>query len=106
MSDMEISKVLAQMRALSAEIRRPVLPDAAAPGTVKFGEVMRNAIDGVNQQQAAANDLVTKFETGAADVSVAEVMISMQKASLSFQAMTEVRNRLVEAYQQVMNMPI
>lgn len=106
MSDMEISKVLAQMRALSAEIHRPVLPEAAAPGSVKFGEVMRNAIDNVNQQQAAANDLVTKFETGAADVSVAEVMISMQKASLSFQAMAEVRNRLVEAYQQVMNMPI
>lgn len=106
MSDMEISKVLAQMRALSAEIQRPALPEAGAAGSVQFGEVMRNAVNTVNQQQAAANDLMTKFETGAADVSVAEVMISMQKASLSFQAMAEVRNRLVEAYQQVMNMPI
>jgi len=35
-----------------------------------------------------------------------EVMIALQKASLSFQAMTEVRNRLVSAYQDIMNMPI
>lgn len=106
MIEMEISKVLAQMRAIANEISRqpPAQPQPA--GTVKFGEVMNQAINAVNRQQAVANDLITKFETGAADVSVAEVMIAMQKASLSFQAMTEVRNRLVEAYQQVMSMPI
>jgi flagellar hook-basal body complex protein FliE len=39
-------------------------------------------------------------------VNLPEVMIAWQKASLSFQAMTEVRNRLVNAYQEIMNMPI
>ncbi len=107
MIEMEISKVLGQMRALSAEIQAPGQPaQAAGPGGVNFGEVLRQSIDSVSEQQAAAQSLATRFETGAADVSVAEVMVSMQKASLSFQAMTEVRNRLVEAYQQVMNMPI
>lgn len=107
MIDMEINKVLGQMRALSAQIQAPDPASAAtAAGGVNFGELLRQSIDSVNEQQAAAQSLATRFESGAADVSVAEVMVSMQKASLSFQAMTEVRNRLVEAYQQVMNMPI
>jgi flagellar hook-basal body complex protein FliE len=105
MIEMEISKVLSQMRALSSEIQGApqVQPGSSA---VKFGDVLRESIDAVNEQQSVASGLATKFESGDNDVSVAEVMISMQKASLSFQAMTEVRNRLVDAYQQVMNMPI
>jgi flagellar hook-basal body complex protein FliE len=104
MIEMEINKVLTQMRALSSEIQGA--PQAQPASSVSFGDVLRQSIDSVNEQQAVAKDLVTRFESGAKDVSVAEVMISMQKASLSFQAMNEVRNRLVEAYQQVMNMPI
>lgn len=109
MIEMEISKVLSQMRELSTELRTaPTAPGGAVGGTgnVQFGDVLRNAIDSVSEQQAAAQTLVTRFEGGAPDVSIAEVMVSMQKASLSFQAMNEVRNRLVDAYQQVMNMPI
>lgn len=104
MIEMEINRILSQMRALSGEIQgRPATP---AEESAPFGEILRQSIDAVSQQQAAASSLAARFESGATDVSVAEVMISMQKASLSFQAMTEVRNRLVEAYQQVMNMPI
>ena len=46
------------------------------------------------------------FETGEGDASLAEVMIAMQKSSLSFEAMVTVRNKLVEAYKDVMNMPM
>lgn len=104
MIEMEINKVLGQMRALSAEIQGQG-PAQPASG-VDFGDLLRQSIGQVNEQQAAATGLLSRFESGAPDVSVAEVMISMQKASLSFQAMNEVRNRLVEAYQQIMNMPI
>jgi flagellar hook-basal body complex protein FliE len=104
MIEVEINKVLSQMRSLSSEIQGQ--PQGQAPSPVNFGDLLRQSIESVNEQQSVATDLVTKFESGARDVSVAEVMISMQKASLSFQAMNEVRNRLVEAYQQVMNMPI
>lgn len=104
MIEMEINKVLSQMRALSGEIQAQ--PAAQAKSPVQFGDLLRQSIEQVSGQQAAAENLLVRFEGGAADVSVAEVMISMQKASLSFQAMNEVRNRLVEAYQQVMNMPI
>jgi flagellar hook-basal body complex protein FliE len=50
--------------------------------------------------------MVEAFEAGAANISLADVMVSTQKASVSFQAMLQVRNKLVEAYQDVMNMPM
>lgn len=104
MSDMEINKVLAQMRTMSTVLQ----PQAATPetGKVSFGEVMQQAVARVNEQQSVANDMATGFQTGASDASVAEVMVAMQKASLSFQAMTEVRNKLIDAYHEIMNMPI
>ena len=104
MSNMEINKVLAQMRAMSSALQ----PQANPPveNQVKFTEVMQQAIAKVNEQQATATEMATNFQTGAADVSVAEVMVEMQKASLSFRAMAEVRNKLVDAYHEIMNMPI
>lgn len=104
MSDMEINKVLSQMRALSSQVTPAARP--TEPGAPEFGQLMQNAISQVNQQQMHASKLMTGFETGTGDASLAEVMVAMQKSSLSFQAMTEVRNRLIEAYQEIMNMPV
>ena len=50
--------------------------------------------------------LTAAFERGDPSVSLAEVMITAQKASLQFTGMTEVRNKLLNAYQEVMNMPV
>jgi flagellar hook-basal body complex protein FliE len=50
--------------------------------------------------------MAAALERGDMNASLPEVMIALQKASLSFQAMTEVRNRLVSAYQEIMNMPM
>ncbi len=50
--------------------------------------------------------LTQAFETGEKDLDLAQVMIAVQKSSLSFDAMVQVRNKLVEAYKDVMNMPI
>ena len=108
MSQMEINKVLTQMRALSGSMGLPE-PNltAGAPGASgNFGQVLAQSIGKVNEQQAAATNMITDFQTGAGTASVAEVMVAMQKASLSFTAMTQVRNKLVEAYQEIMNMPI
>lgn len=109
MSSPEINSVLAQMRTLSQEIQSPPAnatnPMTQADGT-GFATAMQEAVENVNVQQASAANLLQRFETGADDTSVAEVMIEMQKASVSFQAMTEVRNRLVEAYREIMSMPL
>ncbi len=109
MSDMEINKVLTQMRALSGTLGLPetgLAQPAQATGSPTFGKILEQSISKVNEQQAVAQSLTTGFQTGTNTASVAEVMVAMQKASLSFTAMTQVRNKLIEAYQEVMNMPI
>jgi len=107
---MEINKVVEQMRALNTNLRQPIeMNPAEATQSVTgpgFGDVLKQAIEKVNEQQSIAGALVKDFQTGKADTSIAEVMVSMQKSSVSFQAMAEVRNRLVDAYREVMNMPI
>lgn len=82
-------------------------PDIAAdPNTPDFRTMFKNAIDNVNGQQMHASSLATRFENGDPQVDLPEVMIALQKASVSFQAMTEVRNKLVDAYKDIMNMPV
>ena len=102
--------VLAQMRALSAQARGLQMPSAVAAASatppVNFGDVMKNAINFVNDHQVKAAQLSDQFERGAQGVDVALVMVAIQKASLSFQAATQVRNKLVSAYQDIMNMPL
>ncbi|HEY3700507.1 MAG TPA: flagellar hook-basal body complex protein FliE [Spongiibacteraceae bacterium] len=71
-----------------------------------FGEMFQQAIGSVNATQQQAGALATSFEQGDPQVSLAQVMVASQKASVSFQALTQVRNRLVDAYKDIMNMPI
>lgn len=104
MSDMNINQVLAQMRNLSIEAGGAT-PQTTDPQS-DFAAMLKQSIDSVNNAQAHANNLATSFESGRPDVSLAEVMIASQKASVSFQAMLQVRNKLVEAYKDVMNMPM
>jgi len=109
MSQIEINKVLTQMRTLSGSMGLPETGFAQVtpgPGSTNFGQILEQSISKVNEQQGVAQSMITGFQTGTGSASVAEVMVAMQKASLSFTAMTQVRNKLVEAYQEVMNMPI
>jgi len=71
-----------------------------------FGEMFQQAINSVNDTQQQAGKLATSFETGDPKVSLAQVMVASQKASVSFQALTQVRNHLVDAYKDIMNMPV
>jgi flagellar hook-basal body complex protein FliE len=71
-----------------------------------FSGMFNNAINSVNETQQASGALATAYQQGDPSVSLSQVMVASQKASVSFQALTQVRNKLVEAYQDVMNMPI
>jgi flagellar hook-basal body complex protein FliE len=117
MSNMAIDAVLAQIRTLSAQSAAQVKPAAQAlasfqPGNVgapqgpAFAELFKQGVDSVNSTQQQADALADKWERGDPGVDLARVMIESQKASVSFRALTEVRNRLVSAYQDVMNMSI
>jgi flagellar hook-basal body complex protein FliE len=71
-----------------------------------FNELLHQAIGSVNEVQQQAGALATAYEKGDTQVSLAQVMVASQKASVSFQALTQVRNRLVDAYKDIMNMPM
>jgi len=71
-----------------------------------FGDLMTKAINNVNDVQQKSSSMADAYEKGVAGVDITDVMIASQKASVSFQAMVQVRNKLVEAYKDVMSMPI
>jgi flagellar hook-basal body complex protein FliE len=104
MSDINVNQVLAQMRAMSLEASGSA--GLENPGNNDFAFLLKKSIDSVNDTQQAAGKMAVAFESGDPKVSLAEVMIASQKASVSFQAMLQVRNKLVEAYQDIMNMPM
>ena len=104
MSTPEINQVLAQMRVARAQAAG-VAPEQPA-ARADFGELLQKSIAAVNETQQTAGDLRTSFERGVDGVDLAQVMIAAQKSSVSFEAMVAVRNKLVEAYKNVMSMPI
>lgn len=106
MNSISPQQLLNQIRTLNAELQSPLPNPARETSQVGFGSLLTNAIDEVNKSQLHATDMKRTFEAGNSDASLAEVMISVQKADLSFRAMTEVRNKLVTAYQEIMNMPV
>lgn len=105
MSDMQINQVLAQMRALaqSAGLEGAAPTEAGRPD---FANLLKQSLDQVSETQSAASDLRRAFETGDPNVSLVEVMVASQKSSVSFEAVNQVRNRLLSAYQQVMRMQV
>jgi flagellar hook-basal body complex protein FliE len=76
---------------------------AAAPS---FSETLRGAINGVSAAQEKAGALQRAFELGEPGADLARVMVASQESQVAFRATVEVRNRLVQAYQDVMNMPL
>lgn len=109
-----ISSILSQIRAHETRARADVpasnaiggiggVGATAAPG---FQQTLTNAIDKVSQTQATAGSLQQAFELGDPRADLARVMVAMQQSQVAFRATVEVRNRLVQAYQDVMNMPI
>jgi flagellar hook-basal body complex protein FliE len=109
MSDISsINQVLAEMRRLTAAAQSSPAEsgDGAATSGADFSALLKQSINQVNETQQAASKLSESFSAGDPSVDVAEVMVALQKAGVAFQAMTEVRNRLVTAYQDIMSMPV
>ncbi len=71
-----------------------------------FGNLLSKAINNVNALQKTSGNLQTRFDSGDQSVSLSDVMIARNKASVAFDATVQVRNKLVEAYKDLMNMPI
>lgn len=76
------------------------------PDTPKFSDMLSQAVGSVNELQQSSNDLKTAYDMGDPNVDITRVMIASEKASISFEALTQVRNRVVKAYEDIMNMPV
>lgn len=101
-----VDNLLAQMRvaAAAAGLREP--GQATQSGKVNFSEVLKSSLDGVAQVQSKSMAMQNAFVMGDDRVSLSDTMIAMQKASISFQTTIQVRNKFVQAYNDIMNMQV
>ena len=74
-------------------------------GKSGFGDYIQTAVESVNETQMNASDMRDAYERGE-DVALTDVVLSMQKSSLAFEATLQVRNKLLKAYNDVLNMPV
>jgi flagellar hook-basal body complex protein FliE len=102
-----VDQVLAEMRRLASVAQGSgVEAGTAQKGGADFASLLKQSVDQVNEMQQSATRLSTALSAGDPNVDVAQVMVALQKAGVAFQAMSEVRNRLVSAYQDVMSMQV
>jgi len=105
----EFNRLMLDMRSMQMDaMAQPKSAAQAVPelGQSSFADMLSQAINKVSDTQQASNQLATAFEIGKSGVDLTDVMVASQKASVSFQALTQVRNKLVQAYQDIMQMPV
>ncbi|MGX5915146.1 flagellar hook-basal body complex protein FliE [Aliidiomarina sp. Khilg15.8] len=99
----EMQSMLAEMQPQSQQVERVNQTNSAQSD---FGGMLKSAIDNINGLQQEAGDLRARIEMGDRSVSLAEAMIASQKSSIAFEAGVQVRNKVVDAYEKIMNMPV
>ncbi|MEY3938238.1 MAG: Flagellar hook-basal body complex protein FliE [Pseudomonadota bacterium] len=77
----------------------------APQGPSGFGDLVRQTVDKVNANQMQASKIASAYERGEG-VPLTDVVLSMQKSSLSFEATLQVRNKVLKAYEDILNMPV
>jgi flagellar hook-basal body complex protein FliE len=103
-----IDRMLSQLRTAAALAqRKPDVRDTGEPTSkTDFTSVLKNSLDKVAQSQGEAQRLSRAFSVGDPETNLQDVVIAMQKSTISFQQAVQVRNRLVQAYHDIMNMPV
>ena len=116
-SSSQIDSMLSMLRNTAAQAVAPsALVGGAAPlantsastasAKVSFADALKNSLGQVNQIQNQAQQLGDSFASGNNNVSISDVMIATQKANISLQTTVQVRNKMVAAYTDIMNMQI
>jgi len=103
----DTSQLLAQLRMAAAQVQpAPAEQPAQASPSASFSTLLSQSIDKVNAMQQTSSRMQEAFQMGDPNVSLSEVMIAKSKAGLAFDGMVQVRNKMVEAYQEIMRMPV
>ncbi len=103
---MKIDGLHSEMRAMQLEAFNANTPATGAKVGADFGNMLTQAINNVNDLQKASGNLQTRFDSGDPSVSLSDVMIARNKSGVAFDATIQIRNKLVEAYKDLMNMPV
>ena len=90
--------------ASAAQASAATLPTQKTEAT--FSTAFKNALTAVSAAQNQASALQNKVQAGAPDASLEETMVAMQKAQIGFQTALNVRNRMVQAYTDIMNIQV
>ena len=104
----KIQSMLAQLKAVATRAQDDV-PSVGAEKPAErldFAAALKSSLDQVNGAQARSQEMTRRFAAGDENVNLSDVMISMQKSSIAFQATVQARNKLVSAYQDIMNMQV
>lgn len=108
----DASRIEAMISQLRAAATRPAESEVQALAGEKpavkadFAAALKASLDQVNGAQVKAEDLGKRFALGDDSVNLSDVMIAGQKANIAFQATVQVRNKLVSAYHDIMNMQV
>ncbi|MBC7002158.1 flagellar hook-basal body complex protein FliE [Photobacterium sp. BZF1] len=103
---MKVNGLQAEMQAMKLEATNASRPATGQQVSADFGAMLGDAIKGVNQLQSQSSELATRFDQGDRNVSLSDVMIARNKSSVAFEATVQVRNKMVDAYKELMNMPV
>jgi len=105
MSNIDISTVLSEMRRVAAQAGVRGAEETTNSGR-EFSEVLGKVLSDVNKAQTHAESAVDSFTLGEGKFDLPEVMVAQQKARISLEAVIQVRNRFVAAYEEIMNIPV
>ena len=111
--DVKANSLYQEMQAMIAQTRLDVNPQQNLDintelNTSKsdFAAMLGNAVEKVNSMQLESKEITQRFEMGDKSLSLAEVMLAKEKSGIAFEATVQVRNKVLEAYKQIMNMPV
>ncbi len=110
-NSIDTNSILLQLRAMARDAGIPSTDKVSSEVTleadkIEFSKVLENSVRQVNGRSSEAAQLRESFEAGNPNVELADVMIAAQKARISFEALTQVRNKMVAAYKEIMSMPL
>lgn len=107
--DIKAQALFNEMQAMAAQSRTEIMPTESPqvnPTKADFGNMLQAAIDGVNNRQLHSREMQNRFEMGDSSLSLADVMVAKEKSGIAFEATMQVRNKVLEAYKQIMQMPV
>ena len=109
MNTIDTNQLLMQLRTAAAQAKAAPAPtpvQAEQPGAANFSSLLTQSIDKVNEMQKTSGEMTRAFEMGDPNVTLPEVMIAKSKSGLAFEGMVQVRNKMIDAYQEIMRMQV